>query len=46
MSVNEAGALGAAKTNKLLTTEGRRQAALKGWRNHFKKKEALSKPKK
>lgn len=31
-TLSEAGRLGAAKTNQILTTEGRRKAAKKGWR--------------
>jgi hypothetical protein len=31
-TLSEAGKKGAAITNKILTTEGRRKAALKGWK--------------
>lgn len=37
MDTREAGRLGALITNKILTTEGRRKAAKKGWRNKKKK---------
>lgn len=50
MDTREAGRLGAAKTNKILTTESRRKAALKGWKNHnereLSKEKSLSKSKK
>ena len=36
ISANEMGRRGAAATNKILTTEGRRKAAKKGWRNRRK----------
>lgn len=32
ITANEMGRRGAAATNKILTTEGRRKAAKKGWR--------------
>lgn len=32
MNVSEAGRLGALKTNKILTPEGRAKAAKKGWK--------------
>ena len=36
MTASEMGKRGAAITNKILTTEGRRKAAKKGWKNRRK----------
>jgi hypothetical protein len=42
MDVSEMGRRGALATNKLLTTEGRRKAATKGWKRRKKQLKALS----
>lgn len=44
MDTRKAGRLGALKTNSILTTEVRRRAAKKGWRNRKKKLEQLLAP--
>jgi len=36
MDIKEFARLGAAATNKILTTESRRKAAKKGWKKHRK----------
>ena len=42
MDIKEFARLGAVATNKILTTEGRRKAANKGWKNHKKQLKALN----